>query len=426
MTRTLWKSFVRAQHGNVLMLTGLGMLFLVGIGGAGYDLGRQQLVRQKIQQASDAAALAAAGMDFGTSNATRQNTAQAFFALNYPNDYLGVARPTPSISIAGETITVSANSSVPTSFVGNFGVSSIAAAGSSTTRFKRLQTVLDVILVMDNSGSMGERQNYRFPGSIGSYDVGTGNSLNASGGVRPICRAGWIAYYAALGASLTNALANQECNDWEGATGFNRLNALRFSANSLVNTLMNPNPNNNRVALTTWDSFSIRSEGFTNDPAVARNFLGTMYGRGATNSTIGMQQAQTLASGFRANTAHAVVLMTDGANFGGALFFPGTTIRNLAAENAVRIQFNNNTLAICNRFKAEGTIVYTIGFGAELSNNTTNSIEARQFLSDCATGPNGGNQPNLNNFYFVAPDAATLANVFNQISGSLQRVQILQ
>lgn len=413
MTRKLWQSFVRAQQGNVLMLTGLGMLFLIGIGGAGYDLGRQQLVRQKIQQASDAAALAAAGMDFGTSNATRQNTAQAFFALNYPNDYLGVARPTPSISIAGETITVSANSSVPTSFVGNFGVSSIAAAGSSTTRFKRLQTVLDVILVMDNSGSMA------------IADVGTGNSLNASGGVRPICRAGWIAYGAALGFALTNADANFYCNIYEGATGFNRINALRFSANSLVNTLMNPNPNNNRMAMTTWDSFLIRSQGFTNDPAIARNFLGTMYGRAATNSTVGLQQAQTLSSQFRPNVARAVILMTDGFNNLGNLN-PDGTEKSPAQIATDQISVNNASLAICNQLKAQSTIIYTIGFGSELVGTNPFITRASQFLSDCATGPNGPGQPNLNQFYFRAPDAATLASVFNQISGSLQRVQILQ
>jgi Flp pilus assembly protein TadG len=147
--------FHRDTGGNVLILAGLGILFLVGIGGAGYDLGRQQLVRQKIQQATDAAALAAASMDFGTPDNVRQNTAQAFFSLNYPQNYLGVARPTPTASIAGETITVSAGTTVPTSFVGNFGVSTIAAAGRSRVQFKRLQTVIDVILVMDNSGSMG-------------------------------------------------------------------------------------------------------------------------------------------------------------------------------------------------------------------------------------------------------------------------------
>lgn len=423
MKPRLRKNILRDTGGNVLILAGLGILFLVGIGGAGYDLGRQQLVRQKIQQASDAAALAAAGMDFGTPSGTRQNTAQAFFTLNYPQNYLGIPRPTPSVSIAGERVTVSASAPVPTSFVGNFGVSTIAAAGSSTTQFKRVQTVLDVILVMDNSGSMGARPGVGSP--LGSYDVGPGNSTNASGGIRPICRAGWISYAAFFGVLFTNADANFQCNDFEGANGFNRINALRFSAGALADTLMSPNPNNNQIALATWDLIGIRMQGFSNNASTVKNFLGTMYGRGATNSSIGMQQAQTLASGFRANTAHAVVLMTDGANFGGARF-NAFGVRDLAAENAERIQFNNDTLAICNRFKAEGTIVYTIGYGAELSNNATNSIEARQFLSDCATGPNGGSQPNLNSFYFVAPDAAALAATFNSIAGSLSKVQILQ
>lgn len=405
MKPRLRKNILRDTGGNILILTGLGILFLVGIGGAGYDLGYQQLVRQKIQQAADAAALAAAGMDFGTPDGTRQNTAQAFFALNYPQNYLGIARPTPSVSIAGERVTVTAAAAVPTSFVGNFGVSTIAAAGSSTTQFKRVQTVLDVILVMDNSGSMGI-----------NFDVGAGNSTNASGGVRPVCRAGWISYAAFFGVIFNNADANAQCNFWEGANGFNRINALRFSAGALADTLMNPNPNNNQMALATWDLFGIRMQGFSNNVSTVRNFLGTMYGRGATNSTIGMQQAQTLASGFRANTARAVVLMTDGANFLGV---SATAAVDQASVNA-------SSLAICNAFKAQGTIVYTVGFGTELSNNSASSVVARQFLSDCATGPNGGSQPNLNNFYFVAPDAAALSRAFTAIAGSLSKVQILQ
>ena len=414
MKPRLRKNILRDTGGNILILTGLGILFLVGIGGAGYDLGYQQLVRQKIQQAADAAALAAAGMDFGTPDGTRQNTAQAFFALNYPQNYLGIARPTPSVSIAGERVTVSAAAAVPTSFVGNFGVSTIAAAGSSTTQFKREQSVLDVILVMDNSGSMGARPGVGSP--LGSYDVGSGNSTNAAAGIRPICRSGWISLFNAFGFLLSNAGANAQCNDWEGANGFNRINALRFSAGALADTLMNPNPNDNRMALATWDLIGIRTQGFSNNASTVRNFLGTMYGRGATNSTIGMQQAQTLASGFRANTVHAVVLMTDGANFLGN---SATAVEDQASVNA-------SSLAICNSFKAQGTIVYTIGFGAQLSNSSTSSVVARQFLSDCATGPNGGSQPNLNSFYFVAADSAALAAVFNSIGGSLQKVQILQ
>lgn len=406
-----FRAFHRDTGGNVLILAGLGILFLVGIGGAGYDLGRQQLVRQKVQQASDAAALAAAGMDFGTPDGTRQATAQAFFALNYPENYLGIARPTPSVSIANERVTVSAGTSVPTSFVGNFGISTIAAAGSSTTQFKREQTIIDVILVMDNSGSMGERRNLRFQGSPGSFDVGAGNSLNASPGIRPICRTGWIAYAALFGIPYTNGQANGQCNDFEGANGFNRMNALRFSASSLADTLMSPNVNENRMALTTWDNFSINSQNFTNDPNVVKQFLGAMYGRGQTNSAVGMQQAQALGAGFRTNVARAVMLMTDGENL-----VTGTPVETI----------NANTIAICNAFKAQGTIVYTIGFGAQLSGASAGAATARQFLSDCATGPNGPGQPNLNSFYFVAVDSAALAAVFAAIAGSLQNVQILQ
>jgi len=278
---------------------------------------------------------------------------------------------------------------------------------------------------MDNSGSMGERPGRIVPGTLGSYDVGAGNSLNASGNVRSICRAGFTAYFNQFNATFgtnfvfTTNQINTSCIDFEGAFGENRINALRFSATALTDALMNPNPNGNRIALATWDLFAVRNQNFTSNANSVKSFLNVMYGRGQTNSTIGLQQAQTLAGGFRTGKARAVILLTDGYNNLGASVF-AQAVSDQATLNA-------NSLALCNRFKSQGVIVYTIGFGRDLA-DTTNplNVAADQFLSDCATGPNGGSKPNLNSFYFRAPDATSLAASFQAIAGSLKKVQILE
>lgn len=283
MKRFSLRAFWHNRRGNVLILTGLGFLFLVGIGGAGYDLGRQQLVRQKIQQAADEAALAAAAMDGNESNATRTNTAQAFFALNYPQTYLGVARPTPSITIANDTITVRANTRVGTSFVGNFGVHSIAAAGSSTTRISSTTTRadMDLILVLDNSGSMA------------APDAGGGQT---------------------------------------------RIAALKAAADQMVDGLLTTG-GNARMGLVTWDSVVIESKGLDNNPATAKAFLGRMAPRGFTNSAEGLEKAKSLATNFRPNIARAVVLMTDGANN-----TPSQTASNARSLGLCNQIKNNGTL----------------------------------------------------------------------------------
>jgi Flp pilus assembly protein TadG len=145
--------FFKNERGNVLMLTGLGIIILFAAGGAAVDFGRQQLVRSKLQQATDAAALAAAAMPAGATVAERTAVANRYYELNYPAGYLGVARPTPSINI-GADISVSATTNVGTNFVSNVGVASLQSAGSTRVSVQAgAKTDYDVVVVVDESGS---------------------------------------------------------------------------------------------------------------------------------------------------------------------------------------------------------------------------------------------------------------------------------
>ena len=164
MKHVLLKRFFSNQSGSVLLLVGLSFLFLVGIAGAGYDLGRQQLVRQKIQQAADTAALAAASKkceEGVTECKQRHDTALLYFNLNYPRDYMGVKRPPPIIkTLAGKPVEVDADTSLRNSFVSNLihpttnqpmeqsdvHAHSAVGAGSPAN--------LDVLMLLDVSGSM--------------------------------------------------------------------------------------------------------------------------------------------------------------------------------------------------------------------------------------------------------------------------------
>ena len=58
--------------------------------------------------------------------------------------------------------------------------------------------------------------------------------------------------------------------------------------------------------------------------------------------------------------------------------------------------------------RAENIIIYTIGFGAPGSVNTS-------LLQNCATDPQ---------HYFAAPSAAALQSAFSQIADSLQNLRI--
>ena len=170
---------------------------------------------------------------------------------------------------------------------------------------------------------------------------------------------------------------------------------------------MVPNPVNHRMALVTWDYFLVGSLPFTDDILQLKNFFSVMFGRSATNSTVGLEKALELSADFRPDALHGIILMTDGENFPD---FSG---------------YNASSLALCNTLKEmPNTLVFTIAFGDAAAGNSN----VRQFLSDCATGPNGNSdpKPNENLFFFSAPDAVALNNAFTIIVGILKKVQILQ
>ena len=156
MKPNFFKKFFGAESGSILMLVGLSILFLFGIAGAGYDLGHQQLVRQKLQQACDASALAASNLPLTATNAQRQAVGLRYFALNYPASYLGVTRPTPTVTTTPDnSVSVSvAAIDIPTNFVSNLGISTLPAKGYSKVSIATSgASDYDVVMVVDESGS---------------------------------------------------------------------------------------------------------------------------------------------------------------------------------------------------------------------------------------------------------------------------------
>jgi Flp pilus assembly protein TadG len=245
---------LRERYGSVLILVGLGILVLVGLAGAGIDLGRQQIVSSKLQSACDAAAIAAGSAPAGQ----EIQTAQRYFNLNFPDGYLGVARPTPTITQTANGTTVAASAPVPTLFIRLLGVTTTTAVGRTGTESGTTNTQkFDVILVLDNSGSM---------------------VTNDAGG------------------------------------GQTRMGALKVAAKTLVSSLLDPNVAGSRVAGVTWDEFVIDTVGFQSTNGPMQSFLDGMQPRGLTNSAVGMAEALDMAGDFDPDAVHAVVLLTDGVN----------------------------------------------------------------------------------------------------------------
>lgn len=137
--------------GNVAMMYALALVPTVGAAGAAVDLGQAYVVRQRLAEATDAAALALGSMP-GLTSAQKQAKAMEFINANIPNSALG---DTASVTVTSDdtTITVAATATVQTAFMGLMGIEELeVAVEAEVTRESR---GLEVAMVLDNTGSMG-------------------------------------------------------------------------------------------------------------------------------------------------------------------------------------------------------------------------------------------------------------------------------
>ena len=148
--------FIAARDGNIAVIFALALIPLVGAIGAGVDYSRASSAKAQLQAAVDSSALFAAKGSY-TSDSERANAAVNAFNANYQTRF-GSASPT--VKIADNTITVTAEGSVSTNILGAVGiqqipinVTSVASIGGGTTAcVLALQTSNDAIFVHGSAG----------------------------------------------------------------------------------------------------------------------------------------------------------------------------------------------------------------------------------------------------------------------------------
>jgi Flp pilus assembly protein TadG len=146
------RDFVRDRRGNVALLFGLSIIPLLIAVGLGVDYGRGLLVKERMEDALDAAALAL-GSWTDLSQSEMQAKAQQFFDANYAGSTSGT-EPTVSLSTSGDNITVSVSGEVPTTFMQLAGYDTMNVQAASTVTKK--QRNIELALVLDTTGSMAQ------------------------------------------------------------------------------------------------------------------------------------------------------------------------------------------------------------------------------------------------------------------------------
>lgn len=191
--QNLFRRFCQAENGGVLILVGL-LIFpiLIGVSAFAVDYARAQMVRDRMQMALDAAALASArrvvipetlaqvltGNDAENQQAAVTREANEYFDANFPNGYMGVdtsgldvtATIRPNAAGVAEwniDYALTGNVSVPTMMLKAVGRGNIEVGGVEARTNIQPLNPLDIVMTLDVSGSMAWRdgmgEQCRFP-----------------------------------------------------------------------------------------------------------------------------------------------------------------------------------------------------------------------------------------------------------------------
>ncbi len=157
--------FRRDQRGNVAMIVGFAIIPLVGALGLATDTARGYLVKARLSQALDTAALAGAKVFYST---TRDADVKKYFQANYPSTSAPVfdtpyqsnflqstvtlATPVITGTTASPGLQLHASATIPTTFMRVLGFQNVTV--QATAEAKKALSGLDFVISLDMSGSM--------------------------------------------------------------------------------------------------------------------------------------------------------------------------------------------------------------------------------------------------------------------------------
>ncbi len=467
--------FAFEARGGLAPFFAVSIIPLIAFVGIGTDTARGYILKSRLSYALDAAGLAGGRAVYSPN---RDADLQMYFDANFPPGYMGAVVDGPHFNVNADNTVVSldASATIGTTFLRVLGIEEMTV-GSSTE--VTVQTyMLDVVLSMDVSGSMGSsaggmtriaaaREAAKTLVDILFGSNGTNNLLNvglvpwnakvnawtagvsySSGGttsqnvpnfVNPVTGAGQTVVYYANNSQVP--LLNAPDTNWKGCV-YARYVHDGNSGNDadLLEGLLSvggkdwpawqPIGPEGEPTSSWWTncSSSVGGEctacsqyGITplqnSKDAITAAIDALLSPGGSTNIPQGLNMAWQVLSppvpyseaiaNPQGNRKQAIVLLTDGENYGGSGdAYKGVFGLGSAAQAALDARLR--TLAA--NIKAAGVIIYAIQFG-----DITPAQE--QLMKDVASGPDAP-------FYFYAPDASSLNAAFQQVANSLSELRL--
>ncbi len=162
-----FSKYLRHQSGVVVVAFGLMIPVVIGAVGLSVDMAQAYLVKARLSSALDAAALAAAASGSEDEDVIQERV-DAFMEANYPEGRIGTKVDVSAV-LNGDELTVTAQARLDTAFMRIFGYDEIDV--DAQTIVQREVRGLEVVMVLDNTGSMNTNNN------IGTLRTATNNFI---------------------------------------------------------------------------------------------------------------------------------------------------------------------------------------------------------------------------------------------------------
>ena len=150
------KRYVQEVAGAIIVAFAVMAPIVIGAAGMALDYSHAYLVQQRLSHAIDAAALAAAASS--TDPVEIEQKILDFFERNYPPEKLGITF-TPQVTVTDGQIFVTGEADYMTFFLKLIGIYQIDLEAETTV--EREIRGLEVVMVLDNTGSMDTNKNIR-------------------------------------------------------------------------------------------------------------------------------------------------------------------------------------------------------------------------------------------------------------------------
>ena len=149
--RALLRRLRDDKRGTMAAVMAVAAVPIIGVAGVGVDTARGYMLKQRMSQALDAAALAGGRAIY---SASRDADIAKFYFANIPQGYLGatLSAPVPEIGTNSETLTLVATAELPSTFTRVLGVDEINVQARVVVR--RANRGLELVMVLDSTGSM--------------------------------------------------------------------------------------------------------------------------------------------------------------------------------------------------------------------------------------------------------------------------------